>query len=537
MMSHTELRASGERPARVEYFAKLINPEAEQTLLGALFIHNRLYAEVARTLQAEHFGNSLHARIFSAIGKLLDRGMQANPVTLKNLFDEDETLKPVGGAKYLATLANAGAMVTQLQDYATIIFDLARRRELAIASLDVLDARPDAQVGDVLAALESCLAEIKRAGPSRIELVDPTTLADLAVPERQWLVPDWIPMRRATGLYGVGGSGKTLLMQMLATACAIGVPFLGLPVRRCRSILLYCEDDLDEMHLRQADINRLFGCTWADLSDMRWLPKLGHENTLMTFENGLAVLTPLFGELLTEAKSFGAALVVTDTLADVFGGNEIDRGQARRFVQEGLGRIARETGAAVIAAGHPSVSGIKNETGESGSTGWDGAFRSRLYLHYPKAEEGHEPDRSERILTRKKSNWAKVGESILLRWRNGVFVVDQPTGIIGSIERRTADRVFLELLDATWEENQRVSSRSHSGSNYAPKLFAKRPENRERFTKADFECAMQRLFAAGEIIDLEYGRPSDPRYRIARKSAAAAGVAVQARASQFHVTH
>ena len=95
------------------------------------------------------------------------------------------------------------------------------------------------------------------------------------VPPRRWLVPDWMPMASATSLYGAGGEGKTLLAQMLATACAIGAKWLGIPVRQCNSLLHFCEDDLDEMHRRQDDINRHYGCNFADLAAMRWLPRLG----------------------------------------------------------------------------------------------------------------------------------------------------------------------------------------------------------------------------------------------------------------------
>jgi AAA domain len=92
--------------------------------------------------------------------------------------------------------------------------------------------------------------------------IDPTTLHGLPVPERRWLVPDWIPMARASSLYGDGGEGKTLLAQMLATACALdGAKWLGLTVRRCNSLLVFCEDDLDEMFRRQ-----IIGTTVAPLA-------------------------------------------------------------------------------------------------------------------------------------------------------------------------------------------------------------------------------------------------------------------------------
>jgi hypothetical protein len=188
--------------------------------------------------------------------------------------------------------------------------------------------------------------------------VNPATLEGLPVPERHWLVPHWIPMSRATSLYGGGGEGKTLLAQLLATACAIeGGKWVGLPVKRCNVLLFFCEDDIKEMHRRQADINAYYRCTFADLDAMRWLPRLGDDNTLMVFDNGRACPTPLFDQLLSAAKDHHAELVVTDTLADIFAGDENDRGQSRLFAQSALGHLARQTGAASLTLAHPSLSG------------------------------------------------------------------------------------------------------------------------------------------------------------------------------------
>jgi RecA-family ATPase len=355
--------------------------------------------------------------------------------------------------------------------------------------------------------------------------IDPSQLAGLPVPPRQWLVPDWVPMVRATALYGAGGEGKTLLAQMLATTTAIAAPWLGLPVRRCNSLLHFCEDDQDEMHRRQEDINRAFNCTFADLGAMRWLPRLGYDNALMTFTDGRPRHTQLFEELLSIAKGHGAKLIITDTLADVFSGNENDRGQARAFAQQALGLLARETQGAVIALAHPSRAGMNSGSGESGSTAWIGTFRSQLYLSTPKNDDrdsaGEPLDPDLRTLTRRKANAARRDETIELRWRDGVFVpLTPPGGIIGSIERRTCERVFLELLEKMTAEQQPVSANKKSG-NYAPRFFVQRPE-RERFRTGDFERAMQALFASNEIQNEPYGRTSDARYRIIRRAQEAA---------------
>src|SRR5262249_28483895 len=106
------------------------NPEAEQTLLAALLINNTAYLRLSEYLQPEHFDNAMHGRIFAAIGKLIERGQIANPVTLKNLFDQDGALTDIGGAQYLGRLAKAAVTIVNATDYGRIIRDLYLRRQL-----------------------------------------------------------------------------------------------------------------------------------------------------------------------------------------------------------------------------------------------------------------------------------------------------------------------------------------------------------------------------------------------------------------------
>src|SRR5207245_7693678 len=115
------------------------NIEAEQALLGAILVNNTAYSRVAEFLAAEHFGNAVHGRIFAAIGKLLERGQIANPVTLKALFDQDGALLEVGGAQYLARLAEAAVTIINAEHYGRTIHDLHLRRELITIGQDVVN--------------------------------------------------------------------------------------------------------------------------------------------------------------------------------------------------------------------------------------------------------------------------------------------------------------------------------------------------------------------------------------------------------------
>jgi replicative DNA helicase len=112
------------------------NTEAEQALLGAILINNTAYGRVAEFLLPEHFANPVHGRIYAALGKLIERGQIANPITLKNLFDQDGALAEIGGAQYLARLAEAAVTIINAEHYGRTIHDLHLRRELITIGQD-----------------------------------------------------------------------------------------------------------------------------------------------------------------------------------------------------------------------------------------------------------------------------------------------------------------------------------------------------------------------------------------------------------------
>jgi RecA-family ATPase len=348
--------------------------------------------------------------------------------------------------------------------------------------------------------------------PTLVHLPD---LIGLAVPERKWLVQNWIPCGVVTGLYGDGGLGKSLLAQQLQTATALGLPWLGLPVERCPSLGIFCEDSKDELWRRQDGINGGFGCEYVDLSDVHWMPRLGAENLLMTFaRNGTGELTQFHKHVMEASLDLRAGLLIVDTAADLFGGNENDRGQVRQFVSRALGSIAQAIDGAVVLCAHPSRSGLSSGEGDGGSTGWSNSLRSRLFLSAPEVAPGETPDADARILSRKKANYAARQDEILLRWLNGMIVEDAGYEASASSYRRAVEEVFMDLLDATNRENQLVSESRHAG-NYAPALFAKRAE-REGYRKPDFERALQFLLSKGAVQIVEFGPPSKVRRKLIR---------------------
>ena len=115
------------------------NVEAERGLLGAILVDNRAYERVSEFLQPEHFALPQHARIFEAIGKLIERGQIADPITLKRFFEHDEALSDVGGPAYLAELAATAVTIINAGEYGRVIYDLHLKRELIVIGQDIVE--------------------------------------------------------------------------------------------------------------------------------------------------------------------------------------------------------------------------------------------------------------------------------------------------------------------------------------------------------------------------------------------------------------
>jgi RecA-family ATPase len=123
----------------------------------------------------------------------------------------------------------------------------------------------------------------------------------------------------------------------------------------------------------------------------------------------------------------------------MFPGDEKIRAHVRQFVNL-LKRIARNHACAVLLLAHPSLTGMNTGTGLSGSTDWNNAVRSRLYLKTPKTDDDITPNKNLRTLEGMKSNYAERGGRIDLEWKAGVFVrVNEPGGF-------SKHEVFLGLF-------------------------------------------------------------------------------------------
>lgn len=336
------------------------------------------------------------------------------------------------------------------------------------------------------------------------EPISPSTWECKRAPARQWLVRDWVPAGRVTGLMGRGGVGKSLVAQQLQTAAAIGRPWLGLHVTQVRSLGVYCEDERDELHRRQESIARCYDARMTDLDAMLLWPRVGCDSRLAIIDpRGELTLTTFFDEVRRRAASHGARLLILDNAGDLFTLNQNDDVHARLAVNAVCGRLARELDATVLLLRHPSRAGMTTGDGDAGSVAWTNSFRARIYLDYEPAEGESEPDKLARVLSHRKSNYGAQADDLRLRWEHGAFIrADAPTDFVGSIDKRArerdADETFLACLQQANARGQHASDQSASRDRYAPKLFRSLEAGRA-FSARELKQAMDRLLDAKKI--------------------------------------
>ena len=107
------------------------NIEAEQALIGSILVSNDIYDEITSIVDSQKFFDPIHIKIFDTIEKLISKGLLANPITLKNYFENNEGLKELGGQEYLIKITKfSTTSVKQNVDYANIIHEMHVRREL-----------------------------------------------------------------------------------------------------------------------------------------------------------------------------------------------------------------------------------------------------------------------------------------------------------------------------------------------------------------------------------------------------------------------
>ena len=105
------------------------NIEAEQAVLGSILVSNEVFDDISPIIiKSENFFDPMHQKIFNAIEKLIFSGMLANPITLKNYFENEKD--DLNIPEYLIKITKFSSSSRQTIEYSKLIYDLFVKREL-----------------------------------------------------------------------------------------------------------------------------------------------------------------------------------------------------------------------------------------------------------------------------------------------------------------------------------------------------------------------------------------------------------------------
>jgi RecA-family ATPase len=342
------------------------------------------------------------------------------------------------------------------------------------------------------------------------EWLDMSDWDHIPVPEREWAIEDRVPLNQAGLFSGEGGTGKSIIELMKDVAHVAAKDWMGSLPAPGGAFYIGCEDDKKEIHIRLAAILKNAELTFAEViaGGLKVLPLLGQDAVLCAANprTGRVEATALYYWLYEMAGDLKPRNISVDTLSRAFAGNEIDRSQVYEFSMH-MQALAKAASGSTTILSHPSLAGMASGSGLSGSTAWHGAFRFRQYLTTPRddlsnnvTEDADNPASALRELQFKKNQYGPLGTSIILEYRNGLFLpVHGQSGLDRLAHKERSKTLFLELLERFNRQGVNVSHKKQS-RNSAPNLFTETPEARKaKLRKDDFNTAMGELFAANLI--------------------------------------
>ena len=113
------------------------NIEAEQSIIGSILISNEIFDDINTIVNFKNFYDPMHQKIFNAIEKLIYAGTLANPITLKNFFENEND--KINIPEYLVKITRFSTSNRQAIEYSKIIYDLFVKRELIKISENIIE--------------------------------------------------------------------------------------------------------------------------------------------------------------------------------------------------------------------------------------------------------------------------------------------------------------------------------------------------------------------------------------------------------------
>ncbi len=391
--------------------------EAEQSVLGAMFLDMKRIPDAMEMLKADDFYIGRNRELFEAITNLYNLGRPVDAVTLKQELILRGTFEKIGGMDFIAEIANFVPTTSNIKYYAKIVKDNSVLRSLIKVSEGITDTcyRGDDEVESIIGLAEQGILNISRdreeQGLVHIRRYIGETvelLSDLSDKNSDvtGISTGFIDIdKRTMGLHGSEliliaarpGMGKTTFALNIAQNAAVkgGVPVaifsLEMPGIQLASRMLSSEAMVNNEKIKKGDLK---SDDWDKLGEA--VDALSRAEIYIDDSSGITM--PEIGARCRRLKAEkGLGLVVIDYI-QLMNTRNSDRQQAISEISRSMKILAKDLDIPVIALSQlnrdvekrdnkePKLSDIR----ESGSIEQDAdivMFLSREGYYDPETEE------------------------------------------------------------------------------------------------------------------------------------------------------
>ena len=399
------------------------NIEAEQAVLGAIFLNTDALADAMEYVEADDFYRRAHQILFQAMVNLNNDGEAIDVLTVQNYLTTNNQLDDVGGVAYIAELATSVPTAANAGYYAKIVEGKSMLRRLISTATNIITQanNGDDDVPSLLDSAERQIMDVSerrnRSGFREIKDVLNETLSDIDRLSQQseditglptgyrefdkmtaGLQPDNLIILAARPAVGKTAFALNIAQNVAtSTDTSVAIFSLEMSAESLVNRMLCAEGSINANHLRTGQLDE---GEWQNL--IVAMGALSNTSIFIDDTPGIkmAEIRAKCRRLAKEKGNLG--LVVIDYLQLIEGSNKESRQQEVSEISRQLKKLAKELSVTILALSQlsrgveqrqdkrPVLSDIR----ESGSIEQDADIVAFLYRddYYERGESKSEED-------------------------------------------------------------------------------------------------------------------------------------------------
>ncbi|MDD1402018.1 replicative DNA helicase [Ligilactobacillus salivarius] len=399
------------------------NIEAEQAVLGAIFLNTDALADAMEYVEADDFYRRAHQILFQAMIDLNNDGEAIDVLTVQNYLTTNNQLDDVGGVAYIAELATSVPTAANAGYYAKIVEEKSMLRRLISTATNIITQanNGDDDVPSLLDSAERQIMDVSerrnRSGFREIKDVLNETLSDIDRLSQQseditglptgyrefdkmtaGLQPDNLIILAARPAVGKTAFALNIAQNVAtSTDTSVAIFSLEMSAESLVNRMLCAEGSINANHLRTGQLDE---GEWQNL--IVAMGALSNTSIFIDDTPGIkmAEIRAKCRRLAKEKGNLG--LVVIDYLQLIEGSNKESRQQEVSEISRQLKKLAKELSVPILALSQlsrgveqrqdkrPVLSDIR----ESGSIEQDADIVAFLYRddYYERGESKSEDD-------------------------------------------------------------------------------------------------------------------------------------------------